>query len=100
MGSTMDDAAMLALVRDAFASCPRPERFTNHPYCRECVDHHQTLASRDLDTLKVAREADEAIYVAIGGITDKARRYAAEHRIRLIEGAALAQLLRGRLPPK
>ncbi len=55
---------------------------------------------RELDTLKVAREADEAIYVAIGGITDKARRYAAEHRIRLIEGAALAQLLRGRLPPK
>ena len=55
---------------------------------------------RDLDTLKVAREADEAIYVAIGGITDNARRYATEHRMRLIEGVALAQLMRGRLAPK
>lgn len=47
----MDDGPMLARVRDAFASCPRPERFTNHPFCEECEEHHLTLASRDLDTL-------------------------------------------------
>ncbi|MCC6388453.1 MAG: hypothetical protein IT302_13850 [Dehalococcoidia bacterium] len=46
-----EDAAMLGRVRDAFASCTRPERFTNHPCCEECEEHQQTLASRDLDTL-------------------------------------------------
>jgi restriction system protein len=55
---------------------------------------------RELDTLKIAREADEAVYVAIGGITDNARRYAAEQGMRLIEGAALAQLMRGALARK
>lgn len=45
------DVEILDRVRGVFASCPRPERFTNHPFCGECEEHHETLASRDLDTL-------------------------------------------------
>ena len=50
---------------------------------------------RDLDALTKAREAHEGIYIAIGGVTDNARRYAAERKLRVLEGAELAQLMRG-----
>ena len=49
---------------------------------------------RDLDTLKLAREADEAIYVAIGELSDNALRFAEEHRVTLMRGPELARLLR------
>jgi len=49
---------------------------------------------RELQQAREAREAQEGIYVAVGGFTDNARRFAAQHRIRVIHGAELAQLLR------
>ncbi len=48
---------------------------------------------RDLDAAKEAREAHEGIYVALGGVTDNARRFAAGHRIRILQGADLVALL-------
>ena len=42
---------------------------------------------------KDAREAHECIYVLAGELTDNARRFAAEKRIRLIAGAELAKLM-------
>jgi restriction system protein len=48
---------------------------------------------RDLHEASQARDAQECIYIAAGGITDNARSFAARNGIRLIEGAALAQWL-------
>ena len=50
---------------------------------------------RDLHDTKRAREAHECIYVATGEITDGARAFAGERKIRLIYGAELAKLLPG-----
>ena len=50
---------------------------------------------RDLDALTKSRDAHEGIYVAVGSVTDNARRYAAEKKLRLLEGVELAQLMRG-----
>jgi len=40
-----------------------------------------------------AREAHECLYVTVGEVTDVARKYAADHRIRLVEAGELARLL-------
>jgi restriction system protein len=49
---------------------------------------------RDLLVARDRREADEVVYVATGQVTEQAVRYAAEKRIRLMQGADLALLLR------
>jgi restriction system protein len=48
---------------------------------------------RDLHAAKDAREANDCIYVATGEITDGARKFAVQKRIRLLDGAELAKLL-------
>lgn len=48
---------------------------------------------RELDAARRAHEAHEGIYVATGEVTDKARAFAAEHRIRLAHGAELVKLM-------
>jgi restriction system protein len=48
---------------------------------------------RELDAARHAREAQECIYVAAGGITDNARAFAARTNIRLLHDAELAALL-------
>jgi len=48
---------------------------------------------RDLHAAKDAREANDCIYVAAGEITDGARKFALEKRIRLVDGVELAKLL-------
>ena len=48
---------------------------------------------RALVGAKVAREADECIYVVAGELTDNARQFAVEKRIRLIAGPELAKLM-------
>jgi restriction system protein len=48
---------------------------------------------RELDAAREAREAHECIYVAAGDITDNARAFAAEKRIRLLHDAELASML-------
>jgi restriction system protein len=48
---------------------------------------------RELQAARLAREAHECLYVAAGEITDNARAFAAQNGIRLLEGAALAELL-------
>ncbi len=47
----MDDSAILALINDAFGTCPRPEHFTNYRHCEECAEHDALLRSRDRATL-------------------------------------------------
>jgi len=48
---------------------------------------------RELDAARLARDAHECIYVAAGEITDNARAFAAEKKIRLLHDAELAGLL-------
>ena len=48
---------------------------------------------RELEAATRAHEAQEAIYVAGGEITDTARAFAVEKKIRLIDAAGLAQLV-------
>ena len=50
---------------------------------------------RELEAAREAREAHHSIYVATGEITDQARAFAAQKRIRLLDGAELATLLPG-----
>ena len=56
--------------------------------------NHGLEPLRELDAARRSQEANEAIYIAAGQVTDNARRFAAEHRIRLMEGPELTQLLR------
>jgi restriction system protein len=50
---------------------------------------------RDLEAWRLAREAHEGIYIAVGEITDNARQFAANHKIQLVGGSELARLLPG-----
>jgi restriction system protein len=50
---------------------------------------------RELVALAKARDAHEGIHIAVGGVTENARRYAAESRLRLLEGVELAQMMPG-----
>ncbi|MBA4181099.1 MAG: hypothetical protein C0506_10970, partial [Anaerolinea sp.] len=45
------DAAILAQITRAFAGVPRPEHFTDHPFCDECQEHDATLRAYDRETL-------------------------------------------------
>jgi restriction system protein len=55
---------------------------------------------RELLAARERREADEAVYVATGQVTEQADRYATEKRIRLMQGEDLARLLQKALPKK
>jgi restriction system protein len=55
---------------------------------------------RDLHAAMKSREARESIYVTIGEMSDNARRFAIEKKIRVVQGVELAQLLRGMAPLK
>ena len=48
---------------------------------------------RDLYAAKDAHEANECVYVATGEITEGARKFALEKKIRLVDGFELAKLL-------
>jgi restriction system protein len=49
---------------------------------------------QSLESARSTRDASSCICVSTGEVTDKARSFAAEHRIRVIQGVELAQLLR------
>jgi restriction system protein len=48
---------------------------------------------RELQSARVQQQADAGIYVAAGDVSDKARSFARDTNIRLIEAAELVQLL-------
>ncbi|MFP5405349.1 MAG: restriction endonuclease [Gammaproteobacteria bacterium] len=50
---------------------------------------------RELQAEKEIRDAHDCIYITAGEITENARVFAAQRRIRLIDGADLAKLLPG-----
>ena len=56
--------------------------------------HTGIAAIKELSAARDASEADECLFVASGELSPQARDFAAEHRVRLVEGAALARLAR------
>jgi len=52
-------------------------------------------ALRSLQAAREVREAQDALYICLGELTDNARPYAAQHRITIWQAAELAQALRG-----
>lgn len=48
---------------------------------------------REVVTARDAVDAQDAVYVALGEVTDQARSFAERHSIRLVDGAELARLL-------
>jgi hypothetical protein len=53
MNAPSPDERILQIVRDAFASVPRPEHFTNYRHCDECYEHDELLRQRDRDSLTI-----------------------------------------------
>ncbi len=49
---------------------------------------------RELQSVREARNAQGAAYVALGEVTDTAQRFAARHGVQLLQGPELARLLR------
>jgi restriction system protein len=79
-------AADFTLVKDGrtvLLSCKRWKAAT-----------HGLEALRELDSARREQDAREAIYVAAGKVSDNALRFAAENRIKLMQGPELARLLR------
>jgi restriction system protein len=52
-------------------------------------------ALRSLQAAREVREAQDALYICLGELTENARPYAAQHRITIWQAAELAQALRG-----
>jgi restriction system protein len=48
---------------------------------------------RELAAARERLEAHEGVYVTVGEVSEQARRFAAEHRIRIVGGAELATLM-------
>ena len=59
---------------------------------------HGVEPLRELKEARRAQEAREAIYVCIGGLTDKASQFDLDNKVTLMQGTELTQLLR--LPRK
>ena len=95
-----------ALVRDGFAVMPVSLPAADFEImqgvsvalvsCKRWKAANQGVAPlQDLAALREARGAGEAIYISVAPVTGNAQAYASGQRMRLINGAGLAQLLRG-----
>lgn len=84
LGGTAADFEMVKLGRTALLSCKRWKT------ARTGIE-----PLRELIAAKNASDAHDCMYIATGEITDKARAFAAERKIRLISGADLVKLLPG-----
>jgi len=56
--------------------------------------HSGIAPLKELAAAREAREADECFFVASGELSPQARTFAAQHRVQVVEGAALARLFR------
>ena len=50
---------------------------------------------RELDAARQAQDVDDAMFIALGALSDKGRDFARQQGIRVVQGADLAALLRG-----
>ena len=54
---------------------------------------------RELETAREKQQAQEAIYVSIVALTENAQRFATDKGMRVLQGVALAQMLRDSVAP-
>lgn len=47
------DEDVISLINQAFASCVRPEHFTNYKHCEECAEHDELLRNRTLANISI-----------------------------------------------
>jgi hypothetical protein len=66
-------AAALAATDRAFADTPRPEKFTDHPYCDECAEADEYF--RDFTPVTIAEVTDPPETLPISFLTDQAFSY-------------------------
>ena len=62
--------------------------------------NHGVEPLRALHGLRQAQDASHGVYITLADVGDKTRRFAKEHQIALLQGAALAQLLGALQAPK
>jgi hypothetical protein len=55
---------VFAAIDKAFATCPRPAKFTDHPYCEECADAQSFFERQNLETLGAMVFESESVPVA------------------------------------
>lgn len=84
--SRINGAADLKLTKEARVTLVSCKRWK--------AAHHGVEPLRELETLRQEQGAHEAVYVAIGGVSENARRFAQSHKIRLIQEVELTGLLR------
>ena len=55
-------------------------------------------ALRALDTARTRLDASQCVYICIAGVGEHARRFAGKNRVEILEGPALAMLMRAVVP--
>ena len=65
--------AAFAAIDAAFADCPRPEKFTDHPYCEECSDAHDYFQQFTPDSIAEVTDPPETLPLSF--LTDDAYLY-------------------------
>jgi hypothetical protein len=68
-----DDLTSAYAAIDAAFDSPRPEKFTDHPYCEECADAHEYF--RDFTPTTIADVTDPPETLPISFLTDQAFSY-------------------------
>jgi hypothetical protein len=77
-GPQLADA--LAAVDSAFGDCPRPEKFTDHPYCDECAEADAYFRAFTPWTLAEITDPPETLPISF--LTDEAFSYLAPGLLR------------------
>lgn len=81
------DGADLQLVKDGRRTLVGAKRWKA---VNQGVD-----AVRALDQARRREDASRCVYITLAGLGDNARRFADQHQVEVLSGAALARLLRG-----
>lgn len=91
VSSQGDDTTDLVLTRDGRTTLVTGKRWK--------AANHGVEPLRALHKSRQARDASQCVYITLGDVGDKARRFAADNKVELLYGARLAQLL-GELPAR
>ena len=110
LAAQMPSAAFLAALTDGF----RRQGYTVTPYAGRGADfeadksgrvaliacrrwkaaRHGIEPLRELQAAAASREAQDCIYIALGELSDNARRFAETSKIDIVQGVRLAQLVK------
>jgi hypothetical protein len=72
-GLEHDFGAAFQAIERAFVGTPRPEKFTDHPYCEECADAHDYFSQFTSETIAAVTDPPETLPLSF--LTDDAFLY-------------------------